>query len=184
MAVKKTEEEIQKENQKEFENQLVNYYTLGITKSKKGQATLFVLGSVLITFTFAYFNVVNFDDIILGAFAYLIFALFIYKGHRWAMIGAMIMWTADKVYQISTMNVTSPISIFFWWIALMIPLYNAVKIENERIKRNIKNIEILPTEPAKESIAEEISEKIFCQHCGKEIAGIPNFCKFCGNKLD
>lgn len=118
-------------SESELRNQIDNYNTLSITKSYRGIATVLILAAVGIT-AILYF--VNFTDLTTLAFAaiiYLPLAYFIYKGKKWAMIAAMIMWTIDKGYQ---MFVSPNLLIIIWWLAFMTYFYKAYKIEVERNK--------------------------------------------------
>ena len=90
-----------KVEEEELKNQVENYSTLKITHSARGQSVLCLLFSIVLTFLCISFGWLGADnssyfDIII----FVILAFFIYRGHKWAMIGAMILWTFEKGYQI------------------------------------------------------------------------------------
>jgi hypothetical protein len=82
----------------------------------------------------AKFDIVSYDAVY-GAIIYLPLAFFIWKGHRWAMIAMMILWTIEKGYQVyATAGESSPIIAIIWWAIFMSYFVNAFKIELARKK--------------------------------------------------
>ena len=81
----------------ELQKQIKEYKTLKITQSAKGIGLLFLLFSSAITVVLVLFldwEIYSLLDI----FLFLILGFFIYKGHRWAMIGTMLLWTFERIY--------------------------------------------------------------------------------------
>lgn len=182
--MKKSEEQKRIEKEKAFENQIENYNNLGIMKSSRGQAVLAIMAISVISLLLAFFNVVTMSDVLFGLIIYIPLAYFIYKGHRWAIIGVMIMWTLDKGYQLISLEGKNLWSTVIWWVIIFMPLYEALRVENERRKRNKdKNINS-PVSVDVQSTQEITSDKSFCSSCGNEFNGSSNFCKFCGKKLN
>src|SRR3990167_2133717 len=91
----------------ELKEQLDNYNTLGIWKSYKGISTLLII--------------------------YIPIAFFVYRGHRWAMIAIMILWTLEKGIQLVQLGNVIPI---IWYLAFMPYFYKAWKVEAERRKQH------------------------------------------------
>jgi hypothetical protein len=63
--------------------------------------------------------------------AMLALAVFVHQGKRWAMIGAMLVWTVEKTLQIAG----NPGFIFIglpWWAAFMHAFYMALMVERRR----------------------------------------------------
>lgn len=123
-----------KVNEADLKEQVSNYETLSIYKSAKGQSTLMLLLSAFVTFLF-----ISFKSDIVDSSAYLdislfvILSIFVYRGQKWAMIGAMVLWTLEKVYTIYA-GVGSPIMSILWWTVYMSSFWLAYKVELERSK--------------------------------------------------
>ncbi|MBP9711489.1 MAG: zinc ribbon domain-containing protein [Candidatus Pacebacteria bacterium] len=121
-------------DEKEVERQVEGYDTLSITQSARGQSVLCLMLSVVITFIF-----INIGSSIVDKSAYidivlfLILALFIYQGQKWAMIGAMVLWTLEKVYFISTGG-TAILMQIIWWLVYMSAFWLAYQVELKRIE--------------------------------------------------
>lgn len=163
--------------EEELEIQVRDYENLSITKSKKGQAVLAIGFFVCLTLIFAFFDIVPMFDALAATIVYGVLSIFIYKGHRWAMVSAMLMWTLDKGYQIIQMEGKGAIGVFFWWLFLMSLLYQAITVENDRIKSKNKT-------RGYEFNKNDSRKTFFCSGCGKELSTEVNFCKFCGKKLN
>ena len=64
---------------------------------------------------------------------FVILGVFVYAGHRWAMVAAMVLWTLEKGLQF----IAQPLSIFigiFWWAIVTHAIYGALAVENLRRK--------------------------------------------------
>lgn len=118
-------------SEEDLKNQLENYNSLKITKSYKGIAALLILGSMVLTVVLAKFEVIPYDAVY-GSIIYLPIAFFIYKGHKWAMIGIMILWTLERGYGLFSSDGSGFIITIFWWFFFMSYFYNALKVELAR----------------------------------------------------
>jgi len=125
----------------ELQRQVKEYETLKIYQSARGISLLFLLFSAVATTGFILF--LNLDSSnFLDIFLFLILGFFIYKGHRWAMIGAMLLWTFEKLYMFIEQSSTiignpSFTRIFLpllWWATYMHAFYFAFKVEGLRAK--------------------------------------------------
>ncbi|MFA5986102.1 MAG: hypothetical protein WC819_01990 [Parcubacteria group bacterium] len=167
--------------EREFKMQVEKYDELGMTRSKRGQATLILGGIIIASLILGYFDIMPLADVLYSLIIYIPVLFFIYKGHRWAMYLGIILWTIEKGYQLIALNGKGVFMVLVWWLILVAPLYGAIKIENERKKRNKSdkqdNIQPVNTD---ENFLEG---KRFCHNCGKKINFEGNFCKFCGNQL-
>jgi hypothetical protein len=126
-------------SKEELERQVSGYNNFKITQSYRGILVITFVGLIILSLTIAYFNN-TFVTAIFVSIVYLILLFFIYKGHRWAIISLIILWTADKFIQIYNQVITEGGFIFpilFWWLAVAILLSKALSVENE--KRKIKN---------------------------------------------
>lgn len=117
----------------EIKAQVENYDRLKITESYRGISTLLILGSMILTVALAKFEVIPYDAVY-GSIIYLPIAFFIWRGHRWAMIVMMILWTFEKGYQLYASGGTSPIVPIIWWAIFMGYFVNAFRIELARRK--------------------------------------------------
>jgi hypothetical protein len=120
-------------SEEEMKTQVENYNNLKITQSYRGISALLILGSMVLTVLLAKFGVISYDAIY-SSIIYLPIAFFIWKGHRWAMIAMMILWTFEKGYQLYASGGTSPIVPIIWWAIFMGYFVNAFKIELARKK--------------------------------------------------
>ena len=171
-------------DEEEFENQVENYRNLGITKSNKGQATLFLGLVIIISLALSFFDAIPLRDVLYGSIIYVPLMFFIYKGHRWAMILGIFAWTIDKgaqLFYFSDGKGSFLVTIAFWlWLVSI--LYSAIKVENERKKREcIKNESENKQQYHSENNATE--GKSFCSNCGNLVESEANFCRICGNKI-
>lgn len=120
---KMTEEELRK--------QVDNYKTLKITQSYKGISVLILLSFLVLTVMLGLFGIVSLGDTLYGLIIYLPIAFFVYRGHRWAIILLMILWTIEKGYQLFLVGSIIPL---LWWVIIIPYFYKALKVENERRK--------------------------------------------------
>jgi hypothetical protein len=116
----------------DLDEQVRLYGELGIRQSMRGISVLCLLFSMAMTTLFIVLaanrlDAFSFVDVaIMGALA-----LFIYLGHRWAMIGAMAVWTLEKVVTIASQPITAPIQLL-WWALFMHAFYFAFRVEQRR----------------------------------------------------
>ena len=123
----------------ELERQVAEYDSLGFFHSMRGLSVLCLSLSVALTVT-----LIGFRALGLGASAFIdaaimaILALFIYLGHRWASLAAMIIWTTEKVLiavgGLGTTHVSGAmvISQLIWWAIYMHAFYFTFRIEQKR----------------------------------------------------
>lgn len=129
-----------KVTEEEFKTQVKNYDNLKITESYRGISALLVLGSMVLTVILAKFGVISYDNVY-SAIIYVPLAYFIYKGHRWALVLVMLLWTFEKGWQVydAVNNSASVIVPIIWWSIFMNYFFNALKIEiakKKQIKEN------------------------------------------------
>jgi len=121
-------------SEEDMKTQVENYNNLKITESYRGISALLILGSMILTVVLAKFDVVSYDAVY-GAIIYLPLAFFIWKGHRWAMIVMIALWTFEKGYQVyATAGESSPIVAIIWWAIFVGYFVNALKVEIARKK--------------------------------------------------
>lgn len=125
----------------ELAKQVDEYKSLKITQSARGISVLCLLLSALATGLMAYFRVGGMNEwSAVDAGLMLFLAVFIYRGHEWAMIGAMIFWTLEKLLSIvvglqpadfSAGRVLLPV---VFWAIYMHAFYLAFKTERGRLE--------------------------------------------------
>jgi len=116
----------------ELEDQATSYSSdkLG---SYRGISALLLLLAIAVNIVFIYMGwVSSFSWVDIAIFALL--AIFIYRGHRWAMIIVMLLWTIEKIFQVVTLaNQSSTFPVIFiliWWTTYMHAFYGALRVEN------------------------------------------------------
>lgn len=123
----------------ELEKQVTQYENLKFIRSARGQAVGCILFSVAVTAAFIYFSIMD-------SLAYIDIAImvmlcvFIYFGHRWAMIVAMVFWTLEKAYGLFAAiggpgHGNNLVLQVIWWTIYMHAFYFSYCIEQERRKR-------------------------------------------------
>jgi predicted membrane protein len=122
----------------ELRKQIDKYDSLSLSQSARGQSIICLMICVLLTtilIIFFGYDKMNFIDIII----FLILSFFIFRGHRWAIIIAMILWTIEKsllLVDISMAKKTpiNPILQIMWWALFMHYFYLAFRVERSRVK--------------------------------------------------
>jgi hypothetical protein len=157
--------------EEDLKNQINNYNTLKITESYRGISILITLSLLGLSLILGFFDFLSLEDILLSLIIYLPILLFVYKGHRWAILALMILWTIEKGIQLFTVGNITPL---FWWAIIIPYFYKALKVENARKKQKAANA------------VPPVSNKLnrYCRNCGKALAQSTTFCPYCGFKLD
>lgn len=122
----------------EITRQVHGYNTLDIWHASRKIAALALLFSSALTVILVLFA--NWDSSsLIDVLLMLVIAFFIYKGHRWAMVVAMIYWTYAKLYGLFTSyssgSTPSPIVAIIWWAIFMHAFFEAYKVEQARRKK-------------------------------------------------
>ncbi|MCK4524852.1 MAG: zinc ribbon domain-containing protein [Candidatus Andersenbacteria bacterium] len=155
-------------DKEDLKNQVENYDKLKITQSYRGVSVLIVVVLLGLSLLLGFFGVyANIEETLYGLIIYVPILIFVYRGHRWAIIALMILWTFEKWYQLIEVGSIMPL---IWWIIIIPYFYKALKIENERRKLSTNQ--------------NTSSDKRFCSHCGSAIDIDANFCRHCGEKND
>lgn len=134
---------------------------------------------------------------------YIVFALLIFLGLRWAIILIMVIWTLDGGMNIADHFLSGDswkvIWTGFWWAVGMKLMWRAFCVEMARKKKindknNIENKESLPNLiGSKDSSERQSCEKNksyfvdknqtnYCSQCGYKLEENSNFCSGCGAK--
>jgi uncharacterized RDD family membrane protein YckC len=124
----------------ELQKQVAEYKTLKSYQSARGISFWCLILSCLVTAGLIITRVFG-SDAWVDCVLMMLIAAFVYRGHRWAMIAAMLLWTLEKL----DLTFTSlghgihvwPIGQIIWWAVYMHAFYLALRVENER-KRNAK----------------------------------------------
>jgi len=163
---------------KEIENQIENYDSLDFLSSARLRAVALMVLGCIITFLLivvGQLSIINLIDI----FLILIFAIFTYKGKRWALIGVIIFFTIDTILNIETGGAWR----IFIWIIFMKIFWQALQVENERHKINLPNKERINKKKLEntETIKKDRDNDLYCS-CGYDLDKEDNFCSNCGLK--
>jgi hypothetical protein len=128
-------------DQDEIAREVEKYALRNPLKTARGVAALCFIFSALVTFILIAINAMQLDAVT-DAVISLVLALFMYFGHRWAMIGAMIWWTLEKVMAVVGMaqafntphppNGGTAIVQVIWWCIYMHAFWLAFRVERAR----------------------------------------------------
>ena len=133
-----------KTNPEELEFEVNNYKTLNIAHSFRGLSFLCLIFVGVVNLFFNYYAKVDyfwFDSFIMVYLGY-----FIWRGHKWAIILAMLVWTYDKgdilfnamagnSYGQIHMTASNGFIQIIWWAFFMQIFYKAYKVECLRRKK-------------------------------------------------
>lgn len=102
----------------DLKNQVENYHQLKITQSYRGISVVIMAGLLSLTFLLTFFDIFNIsmEDFLYTLFIYVPILVFVYRGHRWAIITLMIIWTIEKGYSLIVLKSISAIP---WWVFVM-----------------------------------------------------------------
>jgi hypothetical protein len=114
----------------ELRRQVREYDSLGVFKSARGVSALLLVLSGAVTIIFACVGWTGPWSLV-DATLFLGLGAFIYRGHRWAIICAMMFWTLEKVYQLYAKPQYAIMAIL-WWTIYMQAFYIAYRVEKEK----------------------------------------------------
>ncbi len=126
----------------ELKRQVEQYDTLTFFQSMRGISVALLSFATATTLLFMALGAGGVDPtafIDVGLMA--ICALFIWLGHRWAMIAAMVLWTLEKAAMMVDGLGGNPGSVVtqpIWWAVYLHAFYFAFRIEQERRKMPAK----------------------------------------------
>ena len=125
-------------NPHEVQKQMSEYATLKLWQSARGISVLLCLFSVTVTLLLSRLLGLSFSDAILEAAVWLALAAFMYRGHRWAFVAGMALWTLEKGYLLfrpaSGGAGAAPIVQIIWWAVYMNAFYLAFTVERQRAR--------------------------------------------------
>lgn len=125
----------------ELQDQVEKYDTLGWFESGRKLSVVCLLFSVAVSVLLTAIKVIP-KEAYAEAALFLILAVFIYLGHRWAMIAAMVVWTIEKASTAITgfgaIGIGPNILVsLLWWAAFMHAFYLAFRVEQQRRQTGI-----------------------------------------------
>jgi hypothetical protein len=116
----------------ELDNQVSNYHSLGVLKSARGVAVIFLTLYEILTLIQAFLGARTFRDFFLYLIVYSFLAFNIYKGRRWSLITAILIWTVDSLYVFA---VTGEWLRLVLWFIILAALIQAANVENMKLKK-------------------------------------------------
>jgi ABC-type dipeptide/oligopeptide/nickel transport system permease subunit len=128
-------------DQDELTTQVSSYHLLKVTQSIRGQSLLLLIFSACATtVSIAFFSspIANFIEVVIS----LLLGYFVFRGHKWAMVGAMLFWSFEKFillydgFQSYSPDHSSPNPIIhiIWWAIYMHAFYFSFMVEKARDK--------------------------------------------------
>ena len=150
-----------------LKQQLREYKTLKITQSYRGQVVLIMSALLAYSLVLGYFGAFgSVKDVLISLVIYVPILIFIYRGHRWALIVLFVLWTIEKLATL----IIDPIGSIIFYLLISVFIYRAYLVETERRKNGLeKSGDYGPEEGAS-----------FCSQCGEKLFGEANFCQSCG----
>ena len=116
----------------EIDEQARLYDTIGFRGSWRGWAALCLAFSGSVTLAIVALSTGGaFSPDYIDVAVMAVLGVFIFLGHRWAMIGAMIVWTIEKFFIIA-MNPYMAVTSLIWWALYMHVFYSAFRVEQRR----------------------------------------------------
>jgi hypothetical protein len=115
----------------ELDNQVSNYHTLGVIKSARGAAVIFLFLYIVLTLIQGFLGTRTFRDFFLYLVIYSFLALQIYRGKRWAIVTTIFVWTADSIYVFA---VTGEWLRLVLWFIILAALIQSANVENRKLK--------------------------------------------------
>jgi len=161
-----TEDEARK-----VKRQVESYDTLGITQSARGRVVLLFGGLYALSIVLSFFDIIALGDLMWSLIIYVPILIFVYKGHKWAMIALMILWVIEKVYTayLTVENQSGSVwGSIIWLIIGISVIAKALKVENARQEA------VPPTATASATIGN------YCKECGTKLDNDSKFCASCG----
>jgi hypothetical protein len=125
----------------ELAEQVAGYSTLSIGKSYRKVSAMLWLLSVVATFLLGrWLMKMDWTDIAASAVIYSTLAIFCYRGHRWAFLLSMIMWTFEKGYSLvqaasGTPSAAIVVPSILWWAWYVGTFWKAFTVE--RVRRRV-----------------------------------------------
>ncbi len=116
----------------EVDRQVRSYDRLKLLQSARGLSMVLLLAAALVmSFVIFFGGEGALDYIDVGLFG--ILAVLIYEAYRWAMLAAMVVWTADKVWSaIDPGGAAMIVVAILWWAAYMRVFWLAFRTETRR----------------------------------------------------
>lgn len=123
----------------EIDDQAKEYEELNLFQSARGVAVLCLALSIAITWGLIWvgWRGVNAWSL-LDIAVMVVLGLFIWRGHRWAMLGAMLFWTIEKIVSVQNLiedkpaNAVSFVIVLIWWCFYMHAFWTAYRVERRR----------------------------------------------------
>jgi hypothetical protein len=118
----------------EVEKQLAGYDTLRVWQSARGMSMLLCAFSVTVTVLLGRFLHLSSGTIATEVILWSTLGLFMYRGHRWAFIAGMVMWTIEKIALVIEQagSGRAPITQIIFWFVYMAAFYLAFTVERTR----------------------------------------------------
>lgn len=127
----------------QLDRQVREYRTLRFWQSMRGISALCLLFSAVVTLLLVQFGAGQIDasayvDVGLMAGC----AVFIFFGHRWAMIAAMLLWTLEKGFGLVSSGGGGLFLQIIWWAAYMHAFFFAFRVEQTRRRAPPADVEV------------------------------------------
>lgn len=160
----------------EIEHQVRHYATLKMTESFRGVAALTGAGLLALGLGLGIaLDLLSGSEVFYNLGIYVPVLIFVARGHRWAMVTMMILWTIEQGYKV--ISGMSPGMAIILWLVILPTFYRALQVENARRKMISTTSELSKTKDI------HAQGGPFCSHCGRPMDGDSRFCQHCGAKV-
>ena len=118
----------------ELERQVTQYASLNAFQSARGVSAILCVLTVGVTALFAQWIHLSATAVEIEAVIWLSLGFFMYRGHRWAFMLAMVLWTYEKGSMLlgGISPGRAPFAQVIWWMAYMNAFYLGFKVEGLR----------------------------------------------------
>ncbi len=118
----------------EVDRQIAGYKTLRFWQSARGSSALLCLLTFVVTVLIGMLRNVSIVDHFTDAMIWLVMALFMFLGQRWAFVVGMILWTIEKAMLLTSQmgGAAAPVVQIIWWCIYMQAFFLAYRVETQR----------------------------------------------------
>ena len=115
----------------ERREQVEGYHSLTWSKAARKQSAALLIFSISITFAMLPLKVVSLNDAVASLLVYAPLSVFMFRGHRWAFVVGILLWTLEKGVQLAT-HPGYVMTLAIWWILYVRTFCHALAVEMAR----------------------------------------------------
>lgn len=117
----------------EIDKQIAQYDSLKLWQSARGLSMLLCLFSVVVTLLLGSYLAMSPVEMFAEALIWTTLAIFMYRGHRWAFIAGMVLWTFEKgAMLLDSQAHSAPVLQVVWWAIYLNAFLLAFRVEKRK----------------------------------------------------